>query len=290
MLVGMKPRSALDLSWYAAFASSACLSRGQPKFPGGRQGAAMKPWSPAGPWPPRSSPTWDPGAARMPPVGTQPGGPSLYQVAMKLYHSQIDGPVETDRTLYHFRMARQPVAATTKLGRQPDQVVEVPIRQRLPHQRPQVFRRQQLRRTRRQTEQSHVGRHRQLLGHVPAGVVHHQHQHLPPLRVGPLRELLQRLAHQPCVDLGQKQAPVASAGRLAETIDVQRLIARPAAAGRACALERPDPQRPAPAPGGPRLRPTTPPAALAPADGGRRGRLPGTQNHLRCSSALAALG
>ena len=111
----------------------------------------------------------------------------------------------------------------------PDPVLEAPVGHPLPHQRPQVLRRLQLRRARRQRVQPHVGRHLQRLGHVPAGVVHQHDQDLLAPGVGPPREFGQRLAHQFGVRLGQEQAPVAARGRPGEAVDVQRLESLPPA-------------------------------------------------------------
>jgi hypothetical protein len=86
--------------------------------------------------------------------------------------------VEADSTLDHFGMPRQPVAAAPQLGPQPHQVIEVAVGQPLPDQRPQALGWLQFRGARRKPEQPDVGRHRQGLGHVPAGVVERDRKNL----------------------------------------------------------------------------------------------------------------
>jgi len=71
-------------------------------------------------------------------------------------HRQPGGP------LYNREPFRQPVAPAAKLGRQPDQVVEPPVLQGLPDQRPQVFGWLQLQGTGLQGDQPHFGWHPQI--------------------------------------------------------------------------------------------------------------------------------
>ena len=135
----------------------------------------------------------------------------------------------------------QPPAALHQGGRDRLQVLKSLIRHRFPQQRPQRLRRLQFRRAGRQPVQHHVGWLDQPLRHMPARVVHQDHQQLLPGGVGPPGKLLQCQTHPVGVGARQDQLQVATTLGVHKAIDVEPLVFRAAGGRGPTALGRPNP-------------------------------------------------
>jgi hypothetical protein len=132
--------------------------------------------------------------------------------------------VKADAGLDNVRVIFEVVAPAPQDVFEVAEVAEDAIGGGFSEQWPQGFNRLQFRRGRRQKVQDHVGRHLQLLGAMPTGVVENDDENLFSFRIGPGGELGQRLAHQIGADTRQEQ-PKQSAGlRFGETINIQPVV------------------------------------------------------------------